>query len=115
MPISVPPLEATPASSGARFQRLVQIMRALRSPDGCPWDREQTLTSLKPFVIEEAYEMADAMDGDDMAALCGEVGDVLFEAVFVAQLCAEAGAFEIDDAIEAVTQKLIRRHPHVFG
>jgi MazG family protein len=102
-------------SPGDRFDRLVDIMRTLRSPDGCSWDREQTLASLRPFVLEEAYEVVDAIDRGDTAALCGELGDLLLEAVFVAQICAEDGAFTIADAADAVVAKLIRRHPHVFG
>ncbi len=103
------------ADAGARFQRLVEIMRILRSPGGCAWDREQTVASLRPFVLEEAYEVVEAMDRGDRAALCEELGDLLLEAVFVAQVCAEDGDFTIADAAEAVTAKLIRRHPHVFG
>ena len=102
-------------TAGDRFDRLVQIMRTLRSPDGCAWDREQTLASLRPFVLEEAYEVVDAMDRGDRTALCDEIGDLLLEAVFVAQICAEAGDFTISDAADAVVAKLIRRHPHVFG
>ena len=102
-------------TAGDRFDRLVQIMRTLRSPDGCAWDREQTLASLRPFVLEEAYEVVDAIDRGDRTALCDETGDLLLEAVFVAQICAEAGAFTIADATDAVVAKLIRRHPHVFG
>ena len=101
-------------SAGARFDRLVGIMHALRGPDGCPWDREQTLASLRPFVLEETCELLDALDEGDMAALREELGDFLFEAVFLAELCAEAGHFSIADSIQAVTDKLIRRHPHVF-
>ena len=102
-------------TTGAKFERLVDIMRALRSPEGCPWDREQTVASLRPFVLEEAYEVVDAIDRDDAAELCGELGDLVFEAVFVAQLAAEDQRFTIDDALESVALKLIRRHPHVFG
>ncbi len=103
------------ATAGARFERLVEIMRTLRSPGGCAWDREQTVASLRPFVLEEAYEVVEAMDRNDRAALCEELGDLLLEAVFVAQICAEDGDFTIADAADAVTAKLIRRHPHVFG
>ena len=90
-------------------------MRRLRSSSGCPWDREQTLDSLKPFVLEETYEALDAIDQKNYDALRQEIGDLLFEAVFLAQICAEAGHFTIGDAIDAVNSKLIRRHPHVFG
>jgi len=100
--------------AGARFARLVNIMHTLRGPDGCPWDREQTLQSLRPFVLEETCELLDALDEGDMPALREELGDFLFEAVFLAELCDEAGHFGIADSLQAVTDKLIRRHPHVF-
>ena len=106
---------SAPGTAGDRLDRLVQLMRTLRSPDGCAWDREQTLASLRPFVLEEAYEVVDAIDRGDPTALCDELGDLLLEAVFVAQICAEAGDFTISDAADAVVAKLIRRHPHVFG
>ena len=102
-------------SAGARLDRLVEIMRTLRAPGGCPWDREQTLASLRPFVIEEAYEVVDAIDRTDLPALRDELGDLVFEAVFLAQLCAEDGRFTLADALDAAAAKLIRRHPHVFG
>lgn len=102
-------------TAGAKLDRLVAIMRTLRSPEGCSWDREQTLASLRPFVIEEAYEVVDAIDREDLPALCDELGDLVFEAVFVAQLCAEDGRFTLADALEVAAAKLIRRHPHVFG
>ena len=105
----------SPQSAGARFDQLVEIMRTLRAPNGCPWDREQTLSSLRPFVLEEAYEVLDAIDRADANALCDELGDLVFEAVFLAQLCAEDGQFTIADALAAVADKLVRRHPHVFG
>lgn len=101
-------------TAGSRFDRLVAIMHALRGPGGCPWDREQTLQSLRPFVIEETAEMLDALDAGDMTAFKDELGDFLFEAVFLAELCAEAGHFTIADSIQSVTDKLIRRHPHIF-
>ena len=101
--------------SGAKFERLVDIMRTLRAPGGCPWDREQTLASLRPFVLEEAYEVLDAIDRADAAALCDELGDLIFEAIFLAQVCAEEGRFTIADALDAAAAKLVRRHPHVFG
>lgn len=99
---------------GARFERLVEIMRRLRAPDGCPWDREQTHASLRRFVLEETYEVLDAIDSGSPTALCEELGDFLFEAVFLARLSEEAGDFAIGDAIDAVCTKLVRRHPHVF-
>src|SRR5437763_10926147 len=97
------------------FSRLVAIVATLRAPDGCPWDREQTIDSLKPFVLEEAYEVLDAIDRGDHAALCEELGDFLFEAVFLAQLESEAGHFTIADSVTSVADKLVRRHPHVFA
>src|SRR5690349_18130518 len=100
--------------AAAEFTRLVEIMARLRGPDGCPWDREQTIDSLKPFVLEETYEVLEAIDRHDHAALCEELGDFVFEAVFLAQLEAEAGEFTIADAIKNVADKLERRHPHVF-
>ncbi len=102
-------------TAGARFQRLVDLMRRLRSPDGCAWDREQTLESLRPFVIEETYEVVDAIDRGDPDALRDELGDFLLEAVFLAQISAERGDFEIADSLQAICDKLVRRHPHVFG
>jgi MazG family protein len=99
---------------GARFDRLVEIMRTLRSPHGCPWDREQTLQSLRPFVLEETYELLDTLDRQDVAALCEELGDFLFEAVFLAQIAEEDGHFAIGDSVQAIIDKLVRRHPHVF-
>ncbi len=103
------------SSAGSRFDRLVAIMRALRAPDGCPWDREQTLASLRPFLLEETYEVLDAIDRADMAGLQEELGDLLFEIVFLAQIADEAGEFSVGDAAEAAASKLVRRHPHVFG
>src|ERR1044072_1006520 len=97
------------------FDRLVEIMAVLRSPDGCPWDREQTIDSLKPFVLEETYEVLEAIDRQDHTALCEELGDFLFEAVFLAQLESEAGHFTIADSLKSIADKLVRRHPHVFA
>ena len=102
------------ARAAAEFTRLVEIMATLRGPDGCPWDREQTIDSLKPFVLEETYEVLEAIDRHDHAALCEELGDFVFEAVFVAQLEAEAGHFHVADAVKSAADKLVRRHPHVF-
>src|SRR5688572_14137313 len=100
---------------GERFERLVEIMRALRAPDGCPWDREQTLGSLRPFVLEETYEVLEAIESGTPADLCEELGDFLFEAVFLSQISDEQGHFSVGDAIDAICDKLIRRHPHVFA
>jgi MazG family protein len=106
--------ETDSAAAGRAFARLVTIMARLRGPDGCPWDREQTIDSLKPFVLEETYEVLDAIDRHDHDGLREELGDFVFEAVFLAQLEAEDGRFTIADSITAVADKLIRRHPHVF-
>ena len=100
--------------AGERFAKLVELMRTLRSPVGCAWDREQTLASLRPFILEEAYEVVDAIDRNNLEDLCDELGDLLLEAVFVAQVCAEANEFTITDSANAINAKLIRRHPHVF-
>src|SRR5215813_11609320 len=100
--------------AAAEFTRLVEIMATLRGPDGCPWDREQTIDTLKPFVLEETYEVLHAIDDHDHAALCEELGDFVFEAVFLAQMESEAGHFTIADSLKLVADKLVRRHPHVF-
>ena len=102
-------------TAGARFDRLVEIMRALRAPDGCPWDREQTLGSLRPFVLEETYEVLEAIEHGSPESLREELGDYLYEAVFLAQISEEHGHFTIADAIDAICDKLVRRHPHVFA
>jgi MazG family protein len=97
------------------FTRLIEIMATLRGPDGCPWDREQTIDSLKPFVLEETYEVIAAIDAHDHLGLCEELGDFVFEAVFVAQLETEAGHFTIADSLHSIADKLVRRHPHIFA
>lgn len=97
------------------FTRLIEIVATLRAPGGCPWDREQTIDSLKPYVLEEAYEVVEAIDRHDDPSLCEELGDFVFEAVFVAQLEAEAGHFTIADSLKSIADKLVRRHPHVFA
>lgn len=101
-------------SAGEAFQRLVDVMARLRGPDGCPWDREQTWRSLRPYILEETYEVLDAIDRDDPAALEGELGDFVFEAVFLARIAEDEGRFTIADSLAHAVQKLIRRHPHVF-
>jgi MazG family protein len=103
------------STAGARFDDLIRIMTTLRGPDGCPWDRAQTLTSLRPFLLEEAYEVLQALDAGDQPALCEELGDLLFEIVFLARIAEDQGDFTIADAIDGVASKLVRRHPHVFG
>lgn len=100
---------------GAKFERLVDIMRRLRAPDGCPWDREQTLGSLRPYVLEETYEVLEAIERGSTAGLREELGDYLYEAVFLAQINEEQGEFSIGDAVDAICDKLVRRHPHVFN
>ena len=97
------------------IENLLQIMRSLRHPEtGCPWDIKQTFASIAPYTIEEAYEVAEAIDQADLQALKGELGDLLFQVVFYAQMAAEQGAFEFNDVVEAISEKLTRRHPHVF-
>ncbi|MGV8838745.1 MAG: nucleoside triphosphate pyrophosphohydrolase [Bauldia sp.] len=96
--------------------RLIEIMAALRHPvSGCPWDLEQSFATIAPYTIEEAYEVADAIERHDMDALRDELGDLLFQSVYHARLAEEAGAFAFGDVVEAITKKMIRRHPHVFG
>jgi MazG family protein len=97
------------------FDQLVQLMSTLRGPQGCPWDRKQTLETLKPFVIEESYEVVDAIDRNDPEGLKEELGDFLLQAVFIAEIARAEGSFDIYDAITAIHDKLVRRHPHVFG
>ena len=101
--------------AGVAFQTLVDVMRRLRGPRGCPWDREQTFESLRPFVLEETYEVLDAIDRRDHEDLRGEIGDLLFEGVFLAQIAADERRFTVVDSVRHVTAKLVRRHPHVFG
>ena len=97
------------------FQDLVKLCERLRSPDGCPWDMEQTLETLKTFIIEEAYEVNDAIDSGEQEELIEELGDLFYQIVFASQICKEDGLFSIDGVIEALYNKLVRRHPHVFG
>src|SRR6187431_1823089 len=95
---------------------LIAIMAALRTPDtGCPWDLEQTFATIAPYTIEEAFEVADAIDRGDLDDLRDELGDLLLQVVFHARMAEEQGAFAFPDVVEAITRKLIRRHPHVFG
>ena len=101
--------------AGEEFQKLVDIMARLRGPGGCPWDREQTLESLRGFVLEETYEVLDAIDRGDHDDLRGEIGDLLFEGVFLAQIESGEARFTVADSLRHVSDKLVRRHPHVFG
>lgn len=97
------------------FSSLLQLMRDLRGPDGCPWDKEQTHLSLAPYAIEETFEMVEALEKQDDTEFCDELGDVLFQVVVHAQLAAERNAFDMTDVIKAINEKLVRRHPHVFS
>jgi len=97
------------------FDRLIQIMARLRGEGGCPWDREQTHQTLKPYLVEETYEVLDAIDSGDPQSLKSELGDLLLQVVFHAQMADEEGRFNMDDVIDAISEKLIRRHPHVFA
>jgi MazG family protein len=103
------------STAGTRLDDLIRIMATLRGPEGCPWDRVQTLASLRPFLLEETYEALEALDAGDHAGLREELGDLLFEIVFLSRIAEEQGHFTIADAIDAVAAKLVRRHPHVFG
>jgi len=102
-------------SAADAFVELVRIMERLRAPGGCPWDREQTSQSIKPYVIEEAYEVAEAIEDNDVDELRAELGDLLLQIVFHAQLAREQGLFTVEDVIRGIRDKMIRRHPHVFG
>lgn len=105
-------VDRTPA---ARFQRFVDVIHRLRSPGGCPWDREQTHRTLRPMTLEEAYEVMHAIDDDDFEGLKGELGDLLLQVVFHADVAMRDARFDVVDVIDSVTDKMIRRHPHVFG
>ncbi|ATY83631.1 nucleoside triphosphate pyrophosphohydrolase [Kyrpidia spormannii] len=100
---------------GRRFAHVVELVARLRGPGGCPWDRAQTHLSLRPYVIEEAYEVAEALDEQDPRALCEELGDLLLQVLLHSEIGREAGTFDISDCIDGLSAKLIRRHPHVFG
>lgn len=97
------------------LEKLVEIVRILRAPGGCPWDRQQTYLSLRPHIIEEAYELLDAMEREDMEDLREELGDVLLHVVMLSQMADERGCFSVQDVIKDVSEKMRRRHPHVFG
>ena len=114
MPTTKPKLPTKlPAEAG--FARLVEIMARLRAPGGCPWDREQTFDTIKPYLLEETYEVMDSIDARDWDGLADELGDLLLQVVFFSQMAKEAGHFDVTDAIEAINSKLVRRHPHVFA
>jgi len=100
---------------GENFERLVAIMHRLRAPGGCPWDAEQTHESIKPYLVEEAYEVLEAIDSGEAEDLCGELGDLLLQVVFHAEMAAETNRFAVADVVDAICAKMVRRHPHVFG
>ncbi len=101
--------------TGEKFERAVEIMARLRAPGGCPWDREQTFDSIKPYTLEEAYEVVEAIDNRDWDELVGELGDLLLQVLFYAEMAQEEKRFSIDDVLETLSNKLVTRHPHVFG
>lgn len=98
-----------------RFSKLIDLMATLRAPNGCPWDRKQTHESLKPYLLEEAYEVLETIDHRDTAKLKEELGDVLLQVIFHSQIASESGTFTIDEVVDHLAEKLVRRHPHVFG
>jgi MazG family protein len=102
-------------TTGERFERALAIMARLRAPGGCPWDREQTFDSIKPYTLEETYEVLEAIDNRDWMELTGELGDLLLQVLFYAQMAKEQGTFSIDDVLDRLSNKLVDRHPHVFG
>src|SRR6267154_5944580 len=102
-------------TTGERFERAVQIMARLRGPGGCPWDREQTFDTIKPYTLEETYEVLEAIDNRDWPELTGELGDLLLQVLFYSQMAREEGHFSVDDVLDELANKLIDRHPHVFG
>src|SRR4051794_14080079 len=102
-------------TAGQKLQQLIDIMAKLRAPDGCPWDREQNFDTIKKFTVEETYEVLDAIDRRDWAGLRDELGDYILQAVFYAQMASEENRFSIGDCLDAINEKLIRRHPHIFG
>ncbi len=103
------------ATTGERFERAVSIMARLRGPGGCPWDREQTFDTIKPYTLEETYEVLEAIDARDWEELTGELGDLLLQVLFYSQMAAEEKRFSIDDVLDRLSNKLVDRHPHVFG
>ncbi|MBC8167405.1 MAG: nucleoside triphosphate pyrophosphohydrolase, partial [Bryobacteraceae bacterium] len=104
-----------PRLASELFQQLLTTMARLRAPGGCAWDREQTFDSIKPYTLEETYEVLDAIDARDWPGLKEELGDFILQAVFYSQMAEEAGLFKIEDALTAINSKLIRRHPHIFS
>jgi MazG family protein len=102
-------------TTGERFERAVAIMERLRAPGGCPWDREQTFDTIKPYTLEETYEVLEAIDNRDWPELAGELGDLLLQVLFYSEMAKEQASFSIDDVLDRLSAKLINRHPHVFG
>jgi MazG family protein len=102
-------------TTGERFERAVAIMERLRAPGGCPWDREQTFDTIKPYTLEETYEVLEAIDNRDWPELAGELGDLLLQVLFYAEMANEQASFSIDDVLDRLSTKLVDRHPHVFG
>ena len=108
-------METVEMTTGQRFERAVEIMHRLRAPGGCPWDREQTFDSITKYTVEETYEVLEAIENRDWAELPGELGDLLLQVLFYAEMAGETGHFSIDNVLETLSDKLVRRHPHVFG
>jgi tetrapyrrole methylase family protein/MazG family protein len=116
--MSTPPAQGVPPDADRlqpAFQQLCEVIARLRSPDGCPWDRVQTLRTIKPYTLEETYELLEAIDADDNAAIQEELGDVLLQVVLDAQIAKDEGRFDLVAVVEQITRKMIARHPHVFG
>ncbi len=114
----MPPIPGTPPDAELvkeAFWKLVAVVARLRAPDGCPWDREQTLKTIEPFTLEETFEVFEAIDADDNVGISEELGDLLLQVVLYAQIAADEGRFDLIPVVDGITEKLIRRHPHVFG
>jgi len=107
--------DSAAASAGEKLQRLIELMARLRAPDGCPWDREQNFDTIKKYTVEETYEVLDAIDRRDWNDLREELGDFILQAVFYAQMASEEGRFSFGDCLDAINEKLVRRHPHIFA
>src|ERR1035437_2976065 len=103
------------SETGERFERAVAIMARLRAPGGCPWDREQTFDTIKQYTLEETYEVLEAIENRDWYELTGELGDLLLQVLFYAEMAKEEGRFSVDDVLDRLSNKLVTRHPHVFG
>lgn len=108
-------MERQRSETEAAFTQLLEIMARLRAPDGCPWDREQDFSSLRRYIVEEAYELVEAIEGEGRRGILEECGDLLLQVVFVSQIASELGLFSIRDVLDAISKKLVKRHPHVFG